>query len=208
MLRATWLKMMLTLALAATLAVVLTACGEEDATSVRIQVNEDWTGTIIASSIVIPPQPSPAESAADGATWESRGAISMAKGTFADISRLKIADMSFEYGGAGASGFIRVNLPRGPNAQWPKALTIPSGEQRAAVAKALDPKEQASRLGQVMKIELTVPGTVVSASVKGKGRGLSSAQEQTIATLLVPVDVAMDPADGQPLVWHVTWERK
>ncbi len=203
-----WLKVLLSSFLAASLAVALSACGEEDATSIRIQVNDDWTGTILASSVIIPAEAGPAESAVSGATWESRGAIAMAKGTFTDISKLKIADMTFEYGGAGVSRVIRVSLPRGPNAQWPKALTIPSGEQRKAVTTALDPKDEASRLGQVMKIELTVPGTVVSASIRSKGRGLSSAQEQTIATLLVPVDVALDPADGQPLVWHVTWERK
>lgn len=189
--------------LAATLGLIA-GCDESDASSLRITINPDFSGSLIASSVQAPATPGPAESASGGITWTARGSITMASGAFADLARVELADLKFEYGGAGTSPFLKVTLPRGPKVTWPAALAIPSAETRDAVAKALDPRAAASTVGKSVKIEITVPTKVVTAGLSGRARGLASAFDEKVATLSVPMEVAL--ADGPALVWHVTWE--
>lgn len=185
---------------------LLAGCGEEDATSVKITLNPGGGGEVLASSLSIPAQPGPVESGSSGAAWSARAVVNVAKGTFADINALKIADLSFEVVGTSQEMLV-VTLPRGTSARWPVTLSIPDVGTRAQATGALDPgaKQRASRFGTTVKLEVTLPGNVVATGVNGKTAAIQATFDERTATLLVPVDEAFK--SGEPLRWHVSWEK-
>jgi len=191
---------------------LLSSCGEEDASSVRVRLNADFSGTISTSSVVIPAAPAAGapgvESVLSGATITSRGELVMSTGTFAALDQLKVADITFEYGGGPKAPFVKVTIPRGSAAQWPKALGIPDEALRIAAAKALVPDAKASNIGSIATLRLTVPDNckIVSAGVSGRGRGLNTAADELNATITIPMAVARGEFGTEPLVWHITWE--
>lgn len=208
-------RSLLPFAIAATLLVA--GCGEEDATSLRITLNADQSGEVLASAIALPETPGPIEAASSGADWNARAAVHVARGKFASIDALKVADLGFEVidapskGSAGSASsaqrLLVVTLPRGPEARWLRLLTIPQGDVRQRATAALDPaaKTRASRYGTVAKIEITLPGAVISNGFQGKVRGATSAADDRVATLMVPVEAAFET--GEPIRWHLTWSK-
>ena len=186
------------------LAGVLPGCGEEDATSVKITLRDGRAGEVLVSGLSIPGQAGPAEGGSAGATWSARAAVHVAKGAFADINGLKVADIGFEVVGTD-SAMLVVTLPRGAGARWPAALSIPDASARASATSALDPtaKERASRFGTTVKLEITVPGRVVATGTNAKSAAVQASFDEQVATLLVPVDEAFK--SGDPIRWHVSW---
>ncbi len=188
-------------ALAAPLA--LAGCDESDASSIKIEVNDAWGGTITASSVVLPAEATPAQRDAAGVEWKARGGVVMATGSFADLGKLRVADITFAYGGTSDMPQVVATLPRGPQAKWPGALSVPDKAARDGAAAGL--AAMAPRIGSVIKVQVTVPKgqQVATAAVIGKGRGLNAAFEKTSATLEVPVDLAL--SEGPDLKWTITW---
>jgi hypothetical protein len=205
-------RSLLPFAIAATLLVA--GCGEEDATSLRITLNADQSGEVLTSAIALPETPGPIEAASSGADWNARAAVHVARGKFASIDALKLADLGFEVidapskgSGSSAQRLLVVTLPRGPEARWLRLLTIPQGDVRQRATAALDPaaKSRASRYGTVAKIEITLPGPVISNGFQGKVRGATSAADDRVATLMVPVEAAFET--GEPIRWHLSWSK-
>ncbi len=186
-------------------ALLLAGCGEEDAASVKIKLNGDLSGTINTSTVSIPAS-SPVEGATKGSTWNNRGQIVMASGTFANISNLQVADITFECKGPEPI-FMRVSLPRGPQAKWPGVLGVTDETARQTAAKALVPESKNSQIGAVTSIRIKLPAgfKVIGSAVSGAGRGLSASMEDDTAIITVPVAAAMTA--GEPLVWHITSEK-
>jgi hypothetical protein len=182
-------------------AALLGACGEEDATSIRITLKPDLSGTVITSSIHTPAQPTPAEAAANGVTFSARGGVAVAKGAFTDIRTIKLADLTFAHATTGSQQTLIVTIPRGPKALWPATLSIPAEADRKKAAAIVDEK---SRVGETLKLEVTLPVKVANTGFNGKARGASTSSEDTKATFLVPVDVAYQP--GDPLVWYINYQ--
>lgn len=182
---------------------MLPGCDEGDASSIKIEMNDTWGGSITASSVVLVPEAAPVQRDAAGAEWKQSGGIVMSTGTFADLAKLRIADITFAYGGTGDMPQVVVTLPRGPGAKWPGALSVTDKGKREGAAAGL--AALAPRIGSVLKVQMTVPKgqQVATAAIVGKGKGLNSAFEKTSATLVVPVDLAM--AEGPDLKWTITW---
>jgi hypothetical protein len=189
--------------LIAGLALVLSACDQSDASAVKIALKPDLSGEVLSSSVVVKPAEGPAQKGTTGVAWQTTGAVVVAKGTFADITKLDIGGITFAIGGPGADPMLRVSLPRGPAAAWPALFTDPSKDARKNAAQALEPGAKAPTIGDAIKIEISVPGVVVTAGETSKARGVNSSFEETKATLIVPVSAAMAP--GDPIVWHITW---
>ncbi len=216
-------KLITTTALGA-ISLLSAGCGEEDASSVRIRLNPDFSGTISTSSIVITPVPpagssglpgsagvissAGAEPVLSGAIVTNRGQLVMTAGTFAELDLLKVADITFEYGGGHKSPFVKVTIPRGKAALWPKALGVPDEAMRAATAKALVPESKSSAIGSVTTLRFAVPDNckIVSVGVSGRARGLNTAADETNASITIPMAVARGEFGTEPLVWHITWQ--
>lgn len=189
--------------LLACVALTLWACDQSDATALKITLKADFSGEVLASSILVKPPEGPVQKAASGATWSTAGAVVVSRGTFADITKLELGGIKFAVGGPGGDPMLRVTLPRGSDAKWPGLFTDTSKDARRAAAGALEPNAKNPTIGDTVKIEITIPGVVVTAGETSKARGVNSSFEESRATLLIPVEAALAP--GDPIVWHVTW---
>ena len=76
-------------------------------------------------------------------------------------------------------------------------------EKRQAMAKVYDPTGRTKELGDVVRLEISVPGKVISSGVEPSGRGIEAAHESKRAYLLIPVRAALEK--GNDLVWSVSW---
>ncbi|MEW6745719.1 MAG: hypothetical protein AB1486_23465 [Planctomycetota bacterium] len=181
------------------------ACEEEDVVSIRLAVSNDLSGTIACSTLLIPAESGPLEKAGVGIDWNNRATLVCAAGSFASLSRLQLEDISFSASDAAAGiRSIRVILPRGPAARWPRTVAPSSAAERERAARTFDASGRWDRIGAVLKLVIDLPGNVVGHGVSLRARGIKEAADLARATLIVPLDVAA--TEGMPLVWHLTWE--
>lgn len=188
------------------LACLATACDETDATALRLEIEDDFSGTVRASALAAPSEPSSFQQAATGLAWESRVDIVAVAGSFASLAELSLADLSVR-GGQSDDGlqFLRISLPRGEEARWPKLFVPLSPDERARAARALDPSGRSKDVGASIKIEVVLPEAVIGNGLAGRARGTRAKSEAEVATLTVPYDIAT--TSGDPIVWHLTWQR-
>lgn len=190
--------------LAPVLLLLAAGCDEDNAISARLRVTEDLSGTVITSALAVPTGPSDVELATTGVTYDRQVALRGAKGRFGSLEGLAIGDVRFS-AGSSSSGlrWVRVEVPTGPEARWP-ALFVPLSEpERRAAAEAFEIGTQRSEVGKTFKIEIEVPGDVVSNGATGKLRGTKNTSDGKVASLIVPVEAARN--GKEPLVWQITW---
>ena len=120
-------------------------------------------------SLVEPTTPGPAEARAQGVTWQARASLLAVQGKFAQLNDLKFGD------GATASGLrfsarlgddqphLRVFVQRGAGAEWSKALAPDQGARRT-MAGIYDPTGRTQEVGDTLRLEIVVPGEVVTFS--------------------------------------------
>ena len=182
---------------------LLTACGEEDLTSVRLKVNADHSGLITTSAVAVPERVA-FEKGMKGATWTDRVGVVAATGSFDSISRLAIGDISFDVE-VSDHGMVsmEVVVPLGAAVQWVQLIAPMSPEQRAESARAFDPNGRLKTLGSTFKLVIELPNDVVATGLTPHLLGVTTSSDGHEAVLLVAVDTAL-AAHGS-LRWHVTW---
>ncbi len=186
------------------LALLATACDEDDAISIRVRLDKDLGGTLITSALAQPVAPDAVAASASGVTFERQVALRGAKGRFTKFDGLIVGDVRFA-AGTTDSGFsyVRVEVPTGPDARWP-ALFVPLTEvERLSAAEAFELSGDAQDLGRTFQIRIELPGTIVSNGTKGKLRGSKNDSDDNVATLRVPIQAARE--GKEPLVWQITW---
>jgi len=184
----------------------LSACDETDAVAVRVRLRDDFSGTVRTSGLALPSGVGAVQQSSEGAVWGSKVEMVCATGTFSEISKLKIADIAFSAGAGGQGiGYAQVSIPRGPGVRWPGTFVPLTDEERKSVSGALDPSGKSEAVGATIKIEFELPSAVVGNGVIGKVRGTKTTAEGPVATVVVPIEAMKAP--GDPLVWHLTWQK-
>jgi len=175
------------------LCALLTACDESDAVPVRIQLERPAEGAR-----------APLETR--GVAWKSRVDLRCAAGAFARLSELGLSDATISAGeGEGGLCFLRLSLPRGPDVHWARELVPLDAAERKSASAAFDPTGQATEVGATVKFEITLPANVIGNGVTPRPRGTKFKADGSVATLTVPVETALGP--GEPIVWHLTWQK-
>jgi len=200
--------------LAALALVLIPGCDETDATSIRIDIAPDGSGTLITSGIVTPSEGRPVEDATSGGTitWTGRAGIIVSKGKFTTLSDLTLAGITFEVAGGAASqsgagrgpSILRVTLPRGKSAAWASLLAGSTDADRDQARAIITENPGTSTLASSVKITINAPGKVLGSGVSLRARGVAATRSETQAVLQIPSDIASQEAD--PIVWHVSWE--
>jgi hypothetical protein len=198
-------------------ALTLSACDERDASSLRLDLKDDLSGTIVASGLVAPTQPAAVESgtAGGGVAWSGRAGVMVSRGSFKKLDELNVGGITFQTISAGSAAttgvlrprLIKVTIPRGADVKWPALFSGANDEERAGAQRVLSTEADASPntdLGTSVKITVNIPGKVISSGIALRSRGLSAEKDATTATLIMPVELAKQP--GEPLVWHISWE--
>lgn len=185
---------------------LLAACDENDAVSVKVRLKDDGTGTFTVSGMILPTDPSRVEGATAGVGFDKRVVLSAATGRFTTLTGVTVSDIGFVAGeGEGGFRFVKITVPQGTASQWP-GVFVPFDERaRLDAAGALDPSGKAKDVGQNLKIEVELPAPAVGNGVTGKVRGTKASIEGTTATLVVPIQASRGA--GEPLVWHLTWQK-
>jgi hypothetical protein len=188
------------------LSLLLTACDESDAVSVRIRVRPDLSGTITTSALQRPPEGAHIALETRGIGWKNLVDLRCATGDFARLSEVGISDATLSAGeGEGGLCFLRLSLPRGPEVHWARELVPLDSAERKAASTAFDPSGQAEEVGSTVKFEFTLPSEAIANGVTPRPRGTKAKSEGNVATLIVPVETAL--GTGEPIVWHVTWQK-
>jgi hypothetical protein len=195
-----------TLAVVLAMSALLSACDESDAVSVRIHVRPDLSGTFTASALERTPEGARAPIETKGVGWKSRVDLRCATGDFTKLSEVAISDASLSAGETpGGLCFLRLSLPRGPDVHWARELVPLSAAERKDATAAFDSSGNAAEVGSMVKFEITLPSDAVGNGLTPRPRGAKVKAEGGVATLVVPVEVALSP--GDPLVWHLTWQK-
>ncbi len=177
-------------------------CNESDLTSIRLALEADGSGSIRVSALEVPQEPFAVERESSGATWSDRIGVKAVAGSFAAVSDLAVAGITFDAGATGSGiHYLDVTVPVGPGSPWVAAIAPLSEAQRAASARAFDPTGRVQRVGSTVSIVVELPGEVTGSSVTPHRRGVTASMRNDSATLLVPVDAP----DLGTVIWHVTW---
>lgn len=196
-----------TLALAASvLALAAGGCDESDAASLRLKINKGGpSGEIAASVLASPGAPTAAETlTSGGVTWANRAAVTLSRGTFADIAKLTFGEVHFKFTPTGSQSILEVFMPRGASVKWPGLLASETEAERSRARAVLAPDDADSKLGKVVKITIDLPGKVSGSDSSLPARGLSASYDQQTATFIVPIDLVMQ--EGAPIRWTVKWD--
>lgn len=191
------------LALACAGTVCLVGCDETDVASMRITLDEELSGGIVITCLR---RDGNARAAGDivGVTMVQQAQVVSRAGRFANLSDVEAFDITFEAGETAAGvHYVTVRLPPPAEALWDQSLTVPDAEQRRDATRAFGPAPDAEKLGSRVKIQITVPGEVLSEGVSGENREIVSRGKGPTAVLLVPLD--WGEAGGEAVLWHVTW---
>ena len=182
----------------------LAACSGGELVGIHISLNKDGSGLVTTRSLVEPTAPGPAEARTQGVTWQSRASLVAVQGKFDKLGDLKFGGEGLRFSPrlGDDQPHLRIYLQRGPTAEWFKTL-VPDQAQRRAMAKVYDPTGRTQEVGDTLRIEIAVPGEVVTSDVNPGGRGVEPAHERKRAFLLVPVKTLLEAADE--MVWDISW---
>jgi len=182
----------------------LAACSGGELVGIHINLNKDGSGLVTTRSLVEQTAAGPAESRTQGVTWQSRACLLAVQGKFDKLNDLKFGGEGLRFSAhlGDDQPHLRVYVQRGPGAEWCKAL-VPDAATRRAMAKVYDPTGRTQEVGDTLRLEIAVPGEVVTSDVNPGGRGVEPAHERKRATLLIPVKTLLEAADE--MVWDISW---
>ena len=192
------------LLLASFLVLCLPSCSGGELVGVHVTLEKDGSGVVTVRGLFEPTTAGAAEAKAQAVTWKSRAGVACSQGTFTQINDLKLGNGGIRFVAELADDrpSVRVFLQRGPDAEWLEAL-VPDQAARQAMAKVYDPTGRTKEIGDVVRVEVTVPGQVFASGVRPGGRGIEAAHEGKRAYLLIPVRTGLEA--GEELEWSFSW---
>ncbi|GAB4147289.1 MAG: hypothetical protein Fur0037_15440 [Planctomycetota bacterium] len=170
---------------------------------IHVRLLRDGTGTLTARALSQPAEPGQAEAVVQGVAWLDRAELTFSQGSFQDVKDLSFGGIRFlgDVQNPDRPG-LRILVPRGPDAAWVKALA-PSEDLRRRIAKVYDPTGKSLDPAPSVRIDIVLPGNVVSAGVQPAGRGVEADHERDRAWLSIPIAKASEK--GEELVFDVSW---
>lgn len=181
------------------LPLLLAACSDADPIGIHVRLQVDGSGVVTCRSLQMVDTAGPIEAGSQGVQWKERARLFASRGTFADVSALRLADIAFKRTGENS---LRVQLPRGPQAAW-HALLAPTPEGRDTAAAVLDPARPATAVGSTIRVEVEAPDLVTAVGHAPVMHMAKSDKDGRSALLWVPVEAAR--AAGDPIVFDLTW---
>lgn len=181
---------------------VLASCSGSEIVGLHIAIQADGSAAITARALVESPTPSPAEVVGKGVVWGRRAALVYSQGTVTKLADLRFGDDSLQVVERIDANKLTVRLQRSPTAGWVTAL-VPDKTKRRELALVYDPLGKTKELGDTLRLEFALPGTVNGSSVLPTARGVEAGREGNRAYLTIPVETARE--NGEGLAWDITW---
>jgi hypothetical protein len=192
------------LILAALLTLSLASCSGGELVGVHVSLHKDGSGLVTLRGLFEPTTTGAGEAKAQAVTWTSRAGVTCTQGKFDKINDLQIGDGGIRFSAQLADDRpnVRVFVRRGPDAAWITAL-VPDQSKRQAMAQIYDPTGRTKEIGDVLRLEVSVPGEVFGSDVRPTGRGIEAGNEGKRAYLLIPVRTGLEAGDD--LEWTFSW---
>ncbi|MBX3462364.1 MAG: hypothetical protein KF830_04280 [Planctomycetes bacterium] len=186
------------------LLVALAACSGGELVGIHVHLQTDGSGLVTLRALAEPGAAGAAEARTQGVTWKGRAGLTCSQGSFPQIEGLKLGNGGIRFLAdlGDQRPNLRVFLQRGPDAEWVKALA-PDLAARQAMAKIYDPTGRTREIGDVLRLEVSVPGQVFASGVRPTGRGVEAGHEGKRAYLLLPVRTALET--GDEFEWSFSW---
>jgi hypothetical protein len=181
---------------------LVTACSGGEIVGLHLHLQPDGGASVTAKALVAAAAPSPAEGAGKGVVWGKRAALVHSQGNVAKLADLRFGDDSLQFTPRLDANKLTVRLQRSPTAGWVAAL-VPDKSTRRELALVYDPLGKTKEIGDVLRIELVLPGAVNGSSVLPTARGVEAGRESNRAWLSIPVETARE--NGDALAWDITW---
>ena len=187
------------------LVLAISSCDANDIVSLRIRLKDDFSGTLVSSSLATPP-PGAVDQATRGVAWKDHLAVIGTSGAFDDVSKLVIDDVTFA-GGKTPEGtsYLSVTLPCGAASRWARTLVPMATEERTRLAPIFDPTGELKTLAPKIKLQIELPAAPTAHGVSPTVNGVKEEVEDNKATLLVPVDVVL--GTNRTMTWQLTWRK-
>jgi hypothetical protein len=181
-----------------------TGCDESDATSIRIRLKNDFSGTLVASAIAAPGDTGSLEKSIQGAALKDRIQMNAVSGSFDHLSKLAFEDVAFVADrSADGVSHVKATLRRGAQSRWARAIVPLPAAERKRLGPIFDTSGDGRDIGAKVKLQIDLPSRVIAHGIDPIIAGVKEDAEGTRATLIVPVDAAL--ADGPDVVWLVSW---
>ena len=175
-------------------------CDDTDIGSLELTLKDDGSGEL---TIVRVRASSPSEqmSQIGGVEWNSSAALVVTTGQFSNLSSLNVGDLKFQ---TKSNGFLRVELPRGEDATWPKLLTVYDKDERQALKDSVKKTSIGTLSTESVKVVIKLPSNPISTGIaESEVLGVSPSMDKTSVTLIVPLELNRD--GGHPIVWDIHW---
>ncbi|MBI3845605.1 MAG: hypothetical protein HY292_13300 [Planctomycetes bacterium] len=183
----------------------ISACDANDLVSLRIRLKDDFSGTVVTSSLATP-LAGPVDQASRGVAWKDRLAVIGTAGSFDDVSKLAIDDVTFASGKTpDGTSYLSITLPFGPASRWARTLVPMTSEERTRIAPIFDPTGEVKTLAAKIKFEIELPAAPTAHGVSPPVTGVKEEVEDNKATLLVPVDAVL--GTSRTMTWQLTWRK-
>jgi len=182
----------------------LCSCGGGELVGVHVDLAADGSGTLTLRTLSAVEEQPDAAKRTKGAKWNLHAGLISSQGSFAKVGELDLADGDVTFAPQLDSDRpgLRVTLKRGEGTRWVSLLT-PDRAARKKLAKAYDPTGRTNEIGDVLRLEIQVPGKVITSGVLPTGRGVEADRDDRKAILLLPVRTVMDKGDD--FVWDISW---
>ncbi len=181
---------------------LLAACSGNEIVGLHLHLQPDGGASLTTKALVATAAPSPAEGVARGVAWGKRAALVHSQGTVGTLADLRFGDDTLQFLPRLDANKLTVRLQRSATAGWVAAL-VPDKNTRRELALVHDPLGKTKEIGDVLRIELVLPGAVNGSSVLPTARGVEAGRESNRAWLSIPVETARD--GGEALAWDITW---
>jgi hypothetical protein len=180
----------------------LAACSGNEIVGLHLRLQPDGSADLTARSLSASSTPSPAEVVGTGVNWGLRAALVHTQGSVPKLADLRFGDDALQFTPRMDANKLTVRIQRSATAGWVAALA-PDKRTREQLAPVVDPLRKATAVGDVLRLEIELPGATVGSSVLPSARGVEAGRDGRRAWLSIPVDTAREP--GEALTWDVTW---
>ncbi|MEI6130840.1 MAG: hypothetical protein WCR59_12295 [Planctomycetota bacterium] len=179
------------------------ACSGSELVGVHLKLEKNGSGTITARALQASTQQGPAEAKISGVRWQLRASLISSQGTFEKVDGLTFGNGELRFVLTQEEApHLRVILQRHPELAWVKTL-VPDPATRRSLVRVHDPKGKQLEIGDIIRLEIELPGDVTAAGCYPAARNVEALRERNTAQLILPVTALLE--SGDDLIWDISW---
>ena len=193
-------------ALALVLVALGSGCSNQDPVGIRFRLmgSEGLKGDLAIASLSIPEVAEKEAENVKGVDWNLTAKLTVTSGQFVDLNTVEFFDIKVEASRfQGGNGSCRIELPRGKDATWFRAMQVdPSNREK--LSAAIDSGVAELKLHHNIIVAFEIDGGRSSMTLGARVPQVSTSSKKGLSFATVPLTVL--ESEGDPIVLQVNWE--